>query len=73
MIDQLSTYFTASMETWALEREVCRRLAGDGSIAAGELPGGLNETPGFIYRDHRESVICPRVAAHLPAAPDPAR
>ncbi len=54
---QLSTYFTGSMEMWAIELEVRRRLAGDASIEAGGLPGGLGETPGFVYRDHLESVI----------------
>jgi hypothetical protein len=54
---QLSTYFTGSMEMWAIELEVRRRLAGDVAIEAGGLPGGLGETPGFVYRDHLESVI----------------
>jgi uncharacterized protein (DUF885 family) len=54
---QLSTYFTGSMEMWAIELEVRRRMASDASINAGGLPGGLGETPGFVYRDHLESVI----------------
>jgi uncharacterized protein (DUF885 family) len=54
---QLSTYFTGSMEMWAIEFDVRRRLAGDPSIEASGLPGSLGETPGFVYRDHLESVI----------------
>ena len=54
---QLSTYFSGSIEMWAIELEVRRRLADDPSIQAGGLPGSLGETPGFVYRDHLESVI----------------
>ncbi len=54
---QLSTYFAGSMEMWDIELEVRRRAAGDPSIAARTLPGGLGETPGFRYRAHLESVI----------------
>jgi uncharacterized protein (DUF885 family) len=54
---QLSTYFTGSMEMWSIELDVRRRSAGSAAIEAGGLPGGLGETPGFVYRDHLESVI----------------
>ena len=59
---QLSTYFAGSMEMWDMELQARRRAAdavGADSTAleAGELPGGLGETPGFIYRDHLEAVI----------------
>jgi uncharacterized protein (DUF885 family) len=61
---QLSTYFAGSLEMWEIEGEV-RRLA---AVAAGDprgadavpeprVVGGLGETPGFVYRQHLESVI----------------
>ena len=60
---QLSTYFVGSMAMWELEVAVRRRLAeaaGGASAAAAvvarELPGGLGETPGFVYRRHLEAV-----------------
>ena len=62
---QLSTYFAGSMEMWAIEREIRRRAAvraGDPRSVAAAVPerdlvGGLGETPGFVYREHLESVI----------------
>jgi hypothetical protein len=61
---QLSTYFVGSLEFWAIEREVRRRLAaasGDprGAAAVPEraLPGGYGETPGFTYRPHLEALL----------------
>jgi len=61
---QLSTYFAGSMEMWEIEREVRRRAAiragdprGEEAVPERELVGGLGETPGFVYRDHLESVI----------------
>jgi hypothetical protein len=61
---QLSTYFAGSMEMWAIEREVRRRAAvragdprGQAAVPERDLVGGLGETPGFVYREHLESVI----------------
>ena len=59
---QLSTYFAGSMEMWDMELEARRRAASrvgadPDAIAAGALPGGFGDTPGFRYRDHLESVI----------------
>jgi uncharacterized protein (DUF885 family) len=63
---QLSTYFVGSLAMWELELEVRRRLAeaaasGGASaragIVEGPLPGGLGETPGFVYRQHLEAVM----------------
>jgi uncharacterized protein (DUF885 family) len=61
---QLSTYFAGSMEMWAIEREVRRRAAirsgdprGAEAVPEPRLVGGLGETPGFVYRQHLESVI----------------
>ncbi len=61
---QLSTYFVGSMAMWELEVAVRRRLAeaagGAGAARAVEarpLPGGLGETPGFVYRRHLEAVL----------------
>jgi uncharacterized protein (DUF885 family) len=59
---QLSTYYLGSDGMWDLELEARRRAA----LAAGADPsavpqprvvGGLGETPGFVYREHLESVI----------------
>ena len=55
---QLSTYFTGSMEMWAIELEARRRAAGDPSLQAPrDLPGGFGATPGFRYRTHLEAVL----------------
>jgi uncharacterized protein (DUF885 family) len=61
---QLSTYFVGSMEMWNLERERRRRAAvasGDPRAAAAvpepRVVGGFGETPGFVYKEHLESVI----------------
>jgi uncharacterized protein (DUF885 family) len=61
---QLSTYFVGSMEMWRLERERRERAAvaaGDPRRAAAvsepHVVGGFGETPGFIYKEHLESVI----------------
>jgi uncharacterized protein (DUF885 family) len=61
---QLSTYFAGSMEMWAIEREVRRRAAirsgdprGADAVPEPRLVGGLGDTPGFVYREHLESVI----------------
>jgi uncharacterized protein (DUF885 family) len=61
---QLCTYFVGSMAMWDLERERRRRLAvtsGDprGAVAVPEprVVGGFGETPGFVYRDHLDSVL----------------
>jgi uncharacterized protein (DUF885 family) len=61
---QLSTYFVGAMAMWEVELERRRRLAsrtaGPGAadaIVAGDLPGGLGETPGFRYREHLEQVM----------------
>lgn len=58
---QLSTYYAGSLEMWEIELEARRRAAravGDRTpIEPRDLPGGLGETPGFVYRTHLESVI----------------
>jgi uncharacterized protein (DUF885 family) len=61
---QLSTYFAGSLEMWAIEREVRRRAAirsgdprGAEAVPEPRLVGGFGETPGFVYREHLESVI----------------
>jgi uncharacterized protein (DUF885 family) len=61
---QLSTYFAGSMEMWAIEREVRRRAAvragdprGADVVPEPRTVGGFGETPGFVYRQHLESVI----------------
>jgi uncharacterized protein (DUF885 family) len=61
---QLSTYFTGSLEMWDIEREVRRRAAaasgdprGAAAVPEPRVVGGFGETPGFIYRNHLESVI----------------
>jgi len=61
---QLSTYFLGSMQLWDLELERRRRLAGQvagpteaAGIAGRDLPGGIGETPGFVYREHLEQVL----------------
>jgi hypothetical protein len=52
------------MEMWEIEREVRRRAAaaaggpsGERAIPEPRLVGGFGETPGFVYRQHLESVI----------------
>ena len=61
---QLSTYFIGSMEMWELELERRRRLAaasgdprGAAAVPEPRLVGGLDETPGFRYREHLETVL----------------
>jgi uncharacterized protein DUF885 len=61
---QLCTYFVGSMAMWDLERERRRRLAADSGDPRGadavpepRVVGGFGETPGFVYRDHLESVL----------------
>ena len=61
---QLCTYFVGSMAMWELERERRRRLAaasgdprGADAVPEPRIVGGLGETPGFVYRDHLESVL----------------
>jgi uncharacterized protein (DUF885 family) len=61
---QLSTYFVGSMEFWAIERDVRRRLATDAGDPRGaaavverDLPGGYGETPGFTYRPYLEDLL----------------
>ncbi len=59
---QLSTYYTGSMEMWAIELEARRRAAAavgadPDAIVARELPGGFGDTPGFRYRAHLEAVL----------------
>jgi uncharacterized protein (DUF885 family) len=61
---QLCTYFVGSMAMWDLERERRRRLAAASTDARGadavpepRVVGGLGETPGFVYREHLESVL----------------
>lgn len=61
---QLSTYFVGSMAMWELEVDVRKQLAeavGGAPAAAAvverALPGGLGETPGFVYRRHLEAVM----------------
>ncbi len=58
---QLSTYFIGAMQLWELELERRRRLVDGGgaasAIVARDLPGGLGESPGFVYREHLETVL----------------
>jgi uncharacterized protein (DUF885 family) len=61
---QLSTYFAGSMEMWEIEREVRRRAAiasgdpcGRAAVPEPKVVGGFGETPGFVYREHLESVL----------------
>ena len=61
---QLSTYFAGSMEMWEVEREVRQRAAvaagdprGADAVPEPRLVGGFGDTPGFVYRQHLESVI----------------
>jgi uncharacterized protein (DUF885 family) len=61
---QLSTYFVGSMAMWRLELDVRRRLAeasgnrrGSAAVVERTLPGGLGDSPGFVYRRHLETVI----------------
>ena len=61
---QLCTYFVGSMAMWDLERERRRRLAaasgdprGPGAVPEPRVVGGFGNTPGFVYREHLESVL----------------
>jgi uncharacterized protein (DUF885 family) len=61
---QLCTYFVGSMAMWDIERERRRQLAatsgdprGADAVAEPRVVGGFGATPGFIYRDHLESVL----------------
>ena len=56
---QLSTYFAGSMEMWDDRARGSPAAPGGRSPRSrpGGLPGGFGETPGFVYRDHLESVI----------------
>jgi hypothetical protein len=61
---QLSTYFIGSVEFWEIEREARRRAAiaagharGPAAVPEPRVVGGFGETPGFVYRDHLESVM----------------
>ncbi len=61
---QLSTYFVGSMEMWNLERERRMRAAvasgdprGAGAVPTPRVVGGFGETPGFVYKEHLQSVI----------------
>jgi uncharacterized protein (DUF885 family) len=61
---QLCTYFVGSMEMWDLERERRRRLAaasgdprGADAVPEPRVVGGFGETPGFVYREHLETVL----------------
>ncbi len=61
---QLSTYFAGSIEMWDIEREVRRRAAvassdprGAAAVPEPRVVGDFGETPGFVYRQHLESVI----------------
>ncbi len=61
---QLSTYFAGSIEMWDIEREVRRRAAvasgdprGAHAVPEPRVVGDFGETPGFVYRQHLESVI----------------
>jgi uncharacterized protein (DUF885 family) len=61
---QLSTYFVGSVEFWEIEREARRRAAiasgdprGTAAVSEPAVVGGFGDTPGFVYRDHLESVM----------------
>ena len=61
---QLSTYFVGSVEFWDIEQEARRQAAagsGDGrgtsAVPEPAVVGGYGDTPGFMYRDHLESVM----------------
>jgi uncharacterized protein (DUF885 family) len=61
---QLCTYFVGSMGMWDIEHERRRRLAaasgdprGAGAVATPHVVGGYGDTPGFVYREHLESVL----------------
>jgi uncharacterized protein (DUF885 family) len=61
---QLSTYFAGSLEMWEIEHEVRRRAAiasgdprGADAVPGPRVVGGYGETPGFVYRQHLESVV----------------
>ena len=61
---QLSTYFAGSLEMWDIEREARQRAAvasgdprGTAAVPEPRVVGGFGETPGFIYREHLESVL----------------
>ena len=61
---QLCTYFVGSMAMWDLERERRRLLAaesgdprGTDAVPEPRIVGGFGETPGFVYREHLESVL----------------
>jgi uncharacterized protein (DUF885 family) len=61
---QLSTYFAGSVEMWEIELEARRRAAiaagdprGAAAVPEPRVVGGLGQTPGFIYREHLESVV----------------
>jgi uncharacterized protein (DUF885 family) len=61
---QLSTYFAGSFEMWEIEREVRRRAAkasgdqrGAEAVPKPRVVGGFGDTPGFVYREHLESVL----------------
>ena len=61
---QLCTYFIGSVEFWEIEREARQRAAiaagdpqGPGAVPEPRIVGGLGDTPGFVYRDHLESVM----------------
>ncbi len=61
---QLCTYFVGSMAMWDLELDRRRRLAlasgdprGAEAVPEPRVVGGFGETPGFVYREHLESVL----------------
>jgi uncharacterized protein (DUF885 family) len=61
---QLSTYFVGSMEMWRLERDRRERAAvasgdprGSAAVPAPRIVGDFGRTPGFVYKEHLESVI----------------
>jgi uncharacterized protein (DUF885 family) len=61
---QLSTYFVGSMEMWRLERDRRERAAlasgdprGAAAVPVPAVVGGSGDTPGFVYKEHLESVI----------------
>jgi uncharacterized protein (DUF885 family) len=61
---QLCTYFVGSMLMWDLERDRRRALAaasgdprGADAVPEPRVVGGFGETPGFVYREHLESVL----------------